>query len=179
MYSAYSKCSLGKRCVIKTDDSYFFKKFTLLCSISNSKCTGATLYKEGGMTKERFVDFLEENIFNKYKNHLIILDNAGSHNNEYVKQAIINSGNKYLFTIPYTPKTNCIENWFNQIKHYLKLNKKVLKYDELVIEIKNAIKQVKKENYKNYFENAYNKDAYKDYVKNDSTLKRTPKNYKN
>jgi hypothetical protein len=54
----------------------------------------------------------------------------------------------------------------------LKLNKKVLKYDELVIEIKNAIKQVKKENYKNYFENAYNKDAYKYYVKKDSTLKR-------
>ena len=76
------------------------------------------------MTKERFVEFLEENIFNKYKNHLIILDNAGSHNNEYVKQSIINSGNKYIFTIPYTPKTNCIENWFNQIKHYLKLNKK-------------------------------------------------------
>jgi len=57
-------------------------------------------------------------------------------------------------------------------------NKKVLKYDELVIEVKNAIKQVKKENYKNYFENAYNKDAYKDYVKKDSTLKRKPKNYK-
>ena len=60
----------------------------------------------------------------------------------------------------------------------MKLNKKVLKYDELVIEIKNAIKQVKKENYKNYFENAYNKDAYKDNVKKDSTLKRKPKNYK-
>ena len=131
------------------------------------------------MSKERFVEFLEANIFYKYKNNLIILDNAGSHNNEYVKQAIINSGNKYIFTIPYTPKTNCIENWFNQIKHYLKLNKKVLRYDELVVEIKNAIKQVKKKNYKNYFANAYNKDAYKDYVKKDSTLKRTSKNYKN
>ena len=31
------------------------------------------------MTKERFVEFLEANIFNKYKNHLIILDNVGSH----------------------------------------------------------------------------------------------------
>ena len=165
----YSKCFLGKRCVIKTNDNYIFRKFTLLCAISNSKCAGATLYKEGGMTKERFVEFLEANIFNKYKNHLIILDNAGSHNNKYVKQAIINSGNKYIFTIPYTPKTNPIEQYFNQIKHYLKLNKKVLKYDELVVEIKNAIKQVKKENYKNYFENAYNKDAYKDYVKKDST----------
>jgi len=174
----YSKCSLGKRCVVKTDDNYVFRKFTLLCAISNSKCVGATLYKEGGMTKERFVEFLEANIFNKYKNHLIILDNAGSHNNEFVKHAIINSGNKYLFSLPYTPKCNVIENWFNQIKYYLKLNKKVLKYDELVVEIKNAIKQVKKENYKNYFENAYNKDAYKDYVKKDSTLKKKPKNYK-
>jgi transposase len=178
MYLPYSKCALGKRCVVKTDDNYIFRKFTLLCAISNSKCIGATLYKEGGMTKERFVEFLEANIFNKYKNHLIILDNAGSHNNEYVKQSIINSGNKYLFSLPYTPKCNVIENWFNQTKHYLKLNKKVLKYDELVIEIKNAIKQVKKENYKNYFENAYNKDAYKDYVKKDSTLKRKLKNYR-
>jgi len=43
----------------------------------------------------------------------------------------MNSGNKYLFSIPYTPATNSpIENYFNQIKHCLKLNKKVLKYDE-------------------------------------------------
>jgi hypothetical protein len=97
----YSKCFFGKRCVVKTDDNYVFRKFTLLCAIYNSKCIGATLYKEGGMTKERFIEFLEVNIFNKYKNHLIILDNAGSHNNEYVKQAIINSGNKYLFSLPY------------------------------------------------------------------------------
>ena len=103
----YSKYFLGKRCVVKTDDNYVFRKFTLLCAISNSKCVGATFYKEGGMTKERFVEFLETNIFNKYKNHLIILDNAGSHNNEYVKQAIIISGNKYLFSLPYTPKTKC------------------------------------------------------------------------
>ena len=111
----YSKCSLGKRCIVKTNDNYIFRKFTLLCAISNSKCVGATLYKEGGMNKERFVEFLEE---------------------------------------------------------------KVLKYDDLVIKIKNVIKQVKKENYKNYFENAYNKDAYKDYVKKDTTLKRKLKNYK-
>ena len=111
----YSKCSLGKRCVVKTDDNYVFRKFTLLCAISNSKCVGATLYKEGGMTKERFVEFLEANIFNKYKNHLIILDNAGSHNNEYVKQAIINSGNKYLFTLFFIitfPNSNYIITFF-------------------------------------------------------------------
>lgn len=79
----------------------------------------------------------------------------------------------------YTPETNSpIENWFNQLKHYLKLNKKVLKYEELKEEIKKVINNIKKENYKNYFINAYNKDAYKNYIKKDSTLKRKLKNYK-
>ena len=179
MILEYSKCFLGKRCIIKTDDNYVFKKFTLLCAINNRKCIGAKLYKEGGMTKERFVDFLEENIFNKYKDNLIILDNAGSHNNQYVKDAILKSGNKYLFSIPYNPKTNrCIEEYFNQIKHYLKLNKKVLKYDELKEAVKKAIKNVSKNNYKNYFNNAYNKEVYKDYIRKISTLKRKLKNYK-
>lgn len=107
MYLPYSKCQLGRRCIIKTDDNYVFRKFTLLCAINNKKCVGTSLYKEGGMTKERFVEFLEQYIFSKYKNNLIILDNAGSHNNQYVKDAIIKSGNKYLFfffiiTFPYS-----------------------------------------------------------------------------
>ena len=55
MYLPYSKCALDKRCVVKTDDNYVFRKFTLLCAISNSnsnsKCVGATFYKEGSMTK--------------------------------------------------------------------------------------------------------------------------------
>lgn len=46
------------------------------------------------------------------------------------------------------------------------------------IEIRNAIKNITKENYKNYFNNAYNENAYVDYIKKDSTLKRIPKNYK-
>jgi hypothetical protein len=147
MILEYSKCKLGKRCILKTDDNNVFKKFTLLVAINNSKCIGYKLYEKGGMNKERFVDFLKDNVFNNFKNNLIILDNAGSHNNQFVKDSIINSGNKYLFSIPYTPKTNSpIENYFNQIKHYLKLNKKVLKYDELNNEIKNAITPAEKKN---------------------------------
>lgn len=177
MIKEYSRCKLGRRCVVKTDDSYVFRKFTLLVAISNSKCIGYKLYEKGGMTKERLVEFLEEFVFDKYKNHLIILDNAGSHNNQYVKNAITNSGNKYLFSIPYTPKTNPIEMFFNQIKHYIKLNKKVLRFNELKDEIKNAIKKVKKKNYKNYFLYAYKKTKLKLPIK-ESTLKRKPKIYK-
>ena len=41
---------------------------------------------------------------------------------EHEPNAITDSGNKYLFAIPYTPKTNAVEMWFNQVKHILKLN---------------------------------------------------------
>lgn len=54
------------------------------------------------MTKERLLEFLDKFIFNKYISHLIILDNAGSHKNTYVKYVITNSDNYYLFRIPYT-----------------------------------------------------------------------------
>ena len=128
--------------------------------------------------KKDWLNFLQTFIFNKYKDHLIILDNAGSHKNDYVKDAIINSGNKYLFSVPYTPKTNPIEMLFNQIKHYLKLNKKVLKFNELKEEVKYAISKVKKDNYNNYFNYAYKKDELKKYKRSISTLKRKPKNYK-
>lgn len=112
MLKEYSRCKLGKRCVVKTDDSYIFRKFTLLVAIKNSKCVGWKLYEKGGMTKERLVEFLEEFVFEKYKNHLIILDNAGSHRNNYVKDAITESENNYLFSVPYTPKTNVVEMFF-------------------------------------------------------------------
>ena len=47
--------------------------------------------------------------------------------------------------------------WFNQIKHTLKLNTKVLKFNELKEQVEKSIKKVKKINYENYFEYAYNK----------------------
>ena len=51
MIEEYSRCESGKRCIIKTDDSFFFHKFTLLVAIKNTKCIGWILYEKGGMTK--------------------------------------------------------------------------------------------------------------------------------
>ena len=176
MIAEYSRCESGKRCIIKTDDSFFFHKFTLLVAIKNTKCIGWILYEKGGMTKERLVEFMNTFIFNKYKNHLIILDNAGSHKNNFVKDAITNSGNKYLFSVPYTPKTNAIENMFNQLKYYLKLNKKVLKFNEIKREIKKAFTKIKKYHYKNYFLYAYDKDKLN--LQKNNTRKKKSKIYK-
>jgi len=43
-----------RRCVIKIDDNYVFRKFTLLYAISYFKCGGTTFYGEGGTNKEAY-----------------------------------------------------------------------------------------------------------------------------
>ena len=175
----YSRCELGRRCVIKTSNQFVFRKFTLLVAISNSKCVGKELYEKGGMTKERLLEFLEKYVFSKYKDHLIILDNAGSHNNELIKNAISKSGNKYLFAVPYTPRSNLpIEAYFNQIKTYMKKDRNVGNYQQLENNVDKAIEKVKKENYKNYFEYAYNLKEGIDLQRKSSTRKRKLKTYK-
>ena len=179
MIMEYSRCNLGERCIVQTNDNYIFHRFTLVAAINNKKCIGYTLYEKGGMTKTRLVEFLEKFIFSKYKNHLIILDNAGSHRNNYVKEAIVRSGNNYLFSVPYTPTTNGpIEMFFNQTKHYMKINKKVLRFNELQENIKNIIDKVKNIHYKNYYLYAYQKESLKLPNKSLSTLRRKSKNYK-
>jgi hypothetical protein len=176
---SYSRCYIGKRCIIKTNNNFVFRSFTLLVAINNSKCVGKFFYEKGGTTKERMVEFLETQIFPKYKDHLIILDNAKSHNNDIVKEAILKSGNKYLFAIPYTPMTNSpIENYFNQIKTYIKKNRNVYTFEDLEKNVNKAVERVKPENYKNYFQYAYGMKEGMEYTRKPSTRKCKLKNYK-
>jgi transposase len=175
---SYSRCYIGKRCVIKSNNNFVFRSFTLLVAINNHKCVGKIFYEKGGTTKERMIEFLETQIFPKYKDHLIILDNAKSHNNDMVKESILKSGNKYLFSVPYTPKTNAIEMWFNQIKTYIKKNRDIYTFEGLDKNIEKAIEKVKPENYKNYFDYAYKTKESLEYSKKSSTRKCKPKKYK-
>ena len=84
------------------NNNFVFRSFTLLVAINYKKCVGKIFYEKGETTQERMVEFLETQIFPKYKDHLIILDNAKSHNNQMVKmqlqKAVINI--YFLFHIP-------------------------------------------------------------------------------
>jgi hypothetical protein len=95
-----------------------------------------------------------------------------------VKEAMLKSGNKYLFSVPYTPKTNAIKMWFNQIKTYIKKNRDIYTFEGLDKNIENAIEKVKPENYKNYFDYAYKTKESLEYSKKSSTRKCKPKKYK-
>lgn len=179
LYNNYSRCFLGKRGFYKTNDNFVFKKFTLLVAINNSKCVGYELYEKGGMTQDRLLEFFQKYIFDKYKDHLIIMDNAKSHNNNLMKESIMKSGNEVLFAVPYTPDTNrSIESYFNQIKGYMKKYRNVTNFEQLSNNVKRSIEQVKPSNYKNYFEYAYGKKEGMNYTKKPSTRKRKRKLYK-
>ncbi len=101
------------------------------------------------------------------------------HKKENVKNTIINSGNKLLYTIPFHPRLNSIEQWFNQLKHYIKQDKPT-NFNLLKESLKNSINKIKKENYNNYFVYAYDKKSYKDNKKESkkSSKHRKPKIYK-
>lgn len=101
------------------------------------------IWKEWYKYSERLNIFLEENITSKYKNKVIILDNASSHRNEIIKE-LINKNNLLLYSIPYQHFTNAIERYFRILKY--KLQKlEGLTYNELKLNIKKVIKEILKE----------------------------------
>lgn len=155
----YCREKIGDRCIIKTDDNSVFEKYSLLVAICNSKCLGYKLYENGAVNSVRFDDFMTKLCIN-VKNKLIILDNGQIHKKESTKKIIKDSSNYLVYTCPYHPRLNCIEQWFNQLKHYIK-HDKPNNYNELKNSLVSSILKIKKEHYENYFTYAYNKDYYK------------------
>jgi len=164
---------IGKRCVIKTQSQEVFKKYTGIFAISTKGVLGWELYEKSGINTDRLYDFLETHITNKYKNKLIILDNASSHRSDKIKE-LVNKNNKILYSVPYQHFTNSIENYFSMLKSRLqKLDG--LTHEKLKENITNVIRDIPKEKYENIFKGAYNRDIV--YLKN-KTRKRKLKNYK-
>ena len=170
-YHCYN--DIGKRCVIKTQSQEVFKKYTGIFAISSKGVEGWELYEKGGINVDRLYNFLEENITSKYKNKLIILDNASSHRHEKIKE-LVNKNNNLLYSIPYQHYSNSIELYFSLLKSKLR-KLEGLKYNELKENIKKAIKDIPKENYKNILKGAYERQDF--YIKKTSKTKKY-KNYK-
>ena len=90
-----------------------------------------------------------------------------------------NCGNYLVYTCPYHPHLNSIEQFFNQMKHYIKLDKPNT-FTALDGSVKSSIDKIKRTNYENYFIYVYNKDYYKNKLNNKKyTRRRTLKTYKN
>lgn len=165
---------LGKRCVLETKSQDVFKRYTAIFAISTKGVLGWKLYEKGGMDSEKLHEFLDINITSKYRNRLIVLDNASSHRNEKIK-TLVNKRNTLLYSVPYQHFTNAIENYFSMLKSRLqKLEGST--YAELKANIKKVLKEIPVEKYKNVVFGAY--DRAKKYVKKKlSNRHKESKNY--
>ena len=155
---------VGKRCVITTQSQEVFKKYTVIFAIGYNGVLGWTLYEKGGIDSNRLKIFLEDNITYKYKNKVIILDNASSHRNEMIRN-LINKDNNLLYSIPYQHFTNAIEHYFSILKARLQ-KMEGLTYNDLKLNIEKAIKSIPKETYKNLLIGSYKRNE--EYIKKPS-----------
>jgi len=175
MTASYSRCKI---CVKKTSNNKVFRKFTLVCAISNKGIVGWELYEKCGMTSDRMVNFINKYIKSKYNNNLIIMDNSGAHKSKNIKECVSESNNTLLYCVPYRLKTNAINSWFNQFKHYFKLlNNGAIKYNELKDKVKISIGKIPKKSYSNYIVYSYKTKEIITYEPKKSTRRRKLKEY--
>ena len=154
---SYCYSSKVKRCVIKTQSQEVFKKYTGIFAISVNGVEGWDLYEKSGINTDRLIEFLEKFITGKYKNKLIILDNASSHRNERIKELI--SKNNILYAVPYQHFTNSIENYFSMLKSRLQKTDG-LTHTKLKENISKVLREIPDDKYTNIFKGAYNRDTH-------------------
>ena len=83
----YGRSRSGTR-VIKKTNKYPYKRYNLLCAISADKVVGWKLYPErkGGVKTKDILNFYDEFIQSKYKNYLVIMDNAVIHKSKLIRE---------------------------------------------------------------------------------------------
>jgi len=156
MTLSYGRSRSGTR-VIKKTNKYPYKRYNLLCAISANKVIGWKLYPErkGGVKTTDILEFYDEFIKDKYKNHLVIMDNAVIHKSKIIRETIENSKNELLYSVPYHPETNSIEEFFSQLKHYIK-KESPNTYEDIYNTIKEILEtKITKEHLTNYLKHSY------------------------
>ena len=174
LHPSYARCDIGKRCYIKSDDNKVFTHYSLLVAITNKKTIGWTIYEKGAVNAERLIEFINEFIKGKYEDNLVIMDNAMFHKSPEVKKAIADSKNTIQYTVPYYPRSNPIEQYFSQMKHYLKKESPV-SFADIKKVVEKSIAKVKEQNYNNYFLHAFRSETL---LKTRKMRRRTPQVYK-
>jgi len=156
MKPSYRRSKTGTRVIDKTY-KYPYKRYNLLFAISADKIIDYVLYKDlkGGLKTTNIIEFYNNSIKDKYKNYLIIMDNAVIHRSKIIRQIIKEINNDLLYSVPYHPETNAIEEFFSQLKHYIK-KESPNTYEDIERVIKDIITtKIKREHLINYLKHSF------------------------
>jgi transposase len=172
---SYSRCRLGRRCVVKTKDNVVFQKFSLIVAVTTKGAQLWHMYDKGSVFAERLEEFLQTLLENK-KGFLVLLDNAPAHKKASIEELIRKTGNELLYTVPYQPKTNAVEQIFSELKHHLS-DGVTRKFPELKKAVEKILENtIPIEHFRNHFMYAYVEKAERG--KKPSTRQREPPKYK-
>jgi transposase len=105
--------SKGTRLSIQSDKSLRRYKFSLILAIS---CEGIVDFRilEHNCKKVDFIDFIKN--LNVSKESIILMDNIAFHHSKEIRDIASKKQISILYTIPYSPKLNPIENVFGMLK---------------------------------------------------------------
>ena len=119
MTLTYGRSKSGTR-VIKKTNKYPYKRFNLLCAISADKVVGWKLYPErkGGVKTTDILDFYDEFIQSKYKNYLVIMDNAVIHKSKLIREKIEYDNNNLLYSVPFLKRVMVLNQNINKFYQY-------------------------------------------------------------
>jgi transposase len=113
-----------------------------------NKVIGYELSKES-YDSDKLAKFIDSEL-SKYKNNLLVFDNAVFHKSKKVLSVLEKNNIQHLYIVPYHPENNPIEKLFSQLKSYLKIAN-CQTYDEIHREIKDIIQtKITKNNLLNY-----------------------------
>ena len=83
------------------------------------------------------------------------MDNAVIHKSKLIREKIEYDNNNLLYSVPYHPETNSIEEFFSQLKHYIK-KESPNTYEDIYKVISNILeKKITKEHLTNYLKHSY------------------------
>lgn len=170
----YCRSMIGARCTKITTSQEVFKHYTGIFAIGANGCVGWELYDKGGITADRMEEFYNKYI-SKFKNKLIIMDNASSHRNERIR-ALYSKQNRLLLTVPYQHFTNAIENWFSVFKTQMD-KENTLSLNNIKIAVRRVTRKIRKSVYGNIIHSNYTRKSK--YVDKSMRYMRKQKTYKN
>jgi len=112
--------SVGKTRVVDSAPFSTPKNLTVLSAIRLDGQFALTEY-EGGTTKERFLDYIENTLLPKiHEGDYVVMDNLRTHHCKKVEELIRSVGAIPLYLPPYSPDLNPIEKMWSKMKAILR-----------------------------------------------------------
>ena len=141
----------GKKIYIKRSSVYYRKQYSCLMVISKTGEIKYELYKDA-VNSKKLIQFISDNE-EYFKNKFLLLDNVAFHKSKEVINTLSKLNCEVIYTPPYSPYLNPIEEVFSQIKRNIR--KSYINETNIIIRVQKSISEVTPSQLKNYYNHAF------------------------